>query len=346
MVTLNQSKSLNFGPIFIALAAFLWATDSFVRGRFNTTFTSSQVVFLEHLIILLVISPLVLKHLPHMKNFNRKEWAAILFIGIGGSALATTFFTHALFIDAGFDVSRGKFILPYIAIIVFIQQVQPFFAVGFAHLLLKERLPRFYYIFAIISIVGVLLIALPEIYNAEISLIENFRTNNGIKAAIFALGAAFFWGTSTVMGRYILEYGELKPTYVQITTYRFTIAGIFLVIFLPIADVFSINTGGYPAIDTIFDGDTPLYLLYVALVVGLLSLVLYYYGLRTTDASVSAIFELAFPITFYVIMPLFDVEYPEPIQILGSIILVLSSTLLSYNYAKLPSQQSAKHVTS
>lgn len=346
MDTSNQSKSLNLGPLFIALAAFLWATDSFVRGRFNTTYTSAQVVFLEHVIILLAISPLVLKHIPHMKNFNLKEWFAILFIGIGGSALATIFFTHALFIDAGVDVSSGIFLLPYIAIIVFIQQVQPFFAVGFAHLMLKERLPRFYYIFAIISFIGVLMIALPEIYNADISLVDNFQTNNGIKAAFFALGAAFFWGTSTVMGRYILEYGELKPTYIQITTYRFTIAAIFLAIFLPIADLVSINTGGYPAVNTIFEGNTPFYLLYVALIVGLLSLILYYYGLRTTDASVSAIFELAFPITFYVIMPIFDIEYPDPIQILGSIILVLSSTLLSYNYAKLPNQESMKYVTS
>ena len=329
----NQKTSgFNFGPLFIASAAFLWATDSFVRSKFETSFTSPQVVFLEHVIISIILLPMIIKHGPKLLELNARELGAVLFVGIGGSALATIAFTQGLF--------TGDFPFQYIAVIVLVQQVQPIFAVGFAHLFLKEKLPSFFYPLAVVSFIGVIFIILPPITGgtnnlADIANIgDSLQTDLGLQAAFLALVAAFLWGTSTVAGRYILEHGEQRPDYFQMTTYRFMIGTAFLVIFLPFYG--SINTlGGYPAFGDIFVLETFGYLLYVALIVGLLSLVLYYYGLKTTHASVSGVFELAFPISFYVIMPILDIAWPDTIQIVGSIILIFSATLLSYNYGKI-----------
>ena len=128
-----------------------------------------------------------------------------------------------------------------------------------------------------------------------------------------------------------MEHGEQKPVYFQMTAYRFFIAFIFLAIITP----FYSRADGYPSTDTALKSDIFIRLVYMAMIVGLLSLVLYYYGLKSTHASVSAIAELGFPFSFYILMPLRDVDYPETIQIIGSIILVIAATMMSYSYGKL-----------
>ncbi|MCE7736506.1 MAG: DMT family transporter [Candidatus Heimdallarchaeota archaeon] len=330
-----NSKALNFGPVFIALAAFLWATDVFVRTDLQDKLTPIQIVLVEHLFIMIALSPLLVKYVPKLTELNLKEVFSVLFIGIGGSAIATIALTEGFF--------TGDFPFQYVAVVVFLQQTQPIIAVGLAHLLLKERLPRTYYLFAMLSFTGVVLIIFPTLTGgtnkiADLSnVIDNMQKDDGSIAAMYGLLAAVLWGSSTVFGRYLMEHGEQKPAYFQMTTYRFFVAFIFLLILTPLIDDLSLYTksNGYPSTSTVFEIGTFLRLVYIATIVGLLSLLFYYKGLKTTHASVSAIAELAFPLAFYVIMPLRDIDYPETIQIVGSILLVLAATMMSYTYGKL-----------
>ncbi len=330
METVKQSteSSLNIGPLFIALAAMLWASDAFVRTELEQKLTSTQVVLLEHLLIAIVISPLIIRYIPKLLELNIKEIFSVLFIGIGGSALATIALTEGFWVGGNFE---------FVAVVVFLQQTQPIIAIGLAHILLKERLPKSYYWLALLSLFGVILIIFPTLTGGtnQISdlshLFDNLQKEDGAKAALYGLTAAVLWGSSTVFGRYIMEHGEQKPVYFQMTTYRFFIAFIFLLIITP----FYSRADGYPSRKTAFESDIFIRLVYMAMIVGLLSLILYYYGLKSTHASISAIAELGFPFSFYILMPLRDVDYPETIQIIGSIILVVAATLMSYTYGKL-----------
>ncbi|MHA2028764.1 MAG: DMT family transporter [Candidatus Kariarchaeaceae archaeon] len=333
MVESISAKSFNFGPLFIFTAALLWTTDVFVRSSFEDDLTSTQVVLLEHVIIILIMSPLVIKYAPKLLELNRNEWISVLIIGIGGSALATIALTEGFFL--------GDFQYQYAVQVVFLQQLQPIVAIGLAHVLLKEKLPAYYYVLSITAIIGAFLLVFAD---DQVNLIngKNFKLNDldtffdnltvgdGLQAGLLGLTAAALWGASTVFGRYMLEYGEQRPDYFQMTTYRFTIALVFLIFFIPFysrSDGYPINrSDGFSKIDSF---DTFAGLLYIAIIVGLLSLILYYFGLKSTQASVSTIFELAFPLSFYVIVPFLDENVrPNFVQQVGSVILIISATIL------------------
>jgi drug/metabolite transporter (DMT)-like permease len=316
---------LNLGPWFIAIAALLWTTDTLVRTNLKGLVTSTQIVLIDHVIIILVISPLVIKHAPKLKGFNMKEWGALLFIGIGGSALATIALTEGFF--------TGSFPFQFVAIVILLQQTQPLIAITFAHLFLKEKLPAFFYRLAFLALIGIFLIIFPYFYDVETGKlgILDLADNVGLVAGLLGLTAAFFWGTSTVFGRYLLKHSQLKLNFSEMATYRFLIATVFLLIFIP----FLPRSGGYPTISTLIDPVIIVSILYLAIVVGLLALLFYYYGLKTTHASVSTIMELAYPLSFFVLIPIFKLTMPEPIQLLGGLILIVATTTLSYLYGKL-----------
>ncbi len=327
-ITTNQQK-INFGPLFISLAAFLWTTDAFVRSNLSGKLTSSQIVLIDHIIIMILISPLVIKYGPKLMEFSRNEWIAILVIGIGGSALATVALTEGYFM--------GDYPFQYVAVVTLLQQSQPIIAIGLAHLLLKEKLPKYFYPLAALAMLGVILLIFPYISAGTNSIqglatiFTDFSSKTGLIAGLLGLTAAILWGSSTVFGRYILEHGEQKPEYFQMTTYRFLIATIFLLIWVPLYP----KAEGYPKLSAIFATDVIFSLLYLSIFVGLLSLILYYYGLKTTHASVSAIFELAYPVSFFVIIPILKIQWPETIQIIGALILITVATILSYSYGKM-----------
>ena len=126
----NASNKLkNVGPVFIMAAAFLWTLDAVIREGLTYEFESLQIVFFEHLIIILVILPWLIKYLPDLRKFTPKEWGSLIFIGFGGSALATVALTEA-------------YSLGFITMAVLLQQTQPFIAIGLAYFLLNERLPK------------------------------------------------------------------------------------------------------------------------------------------------------------------------------------------------------------
>ena len=82
---------------------------------------------LEHLVLLLYSVPAVVLGWRFFRGLGAAQWAALLVIGWGGSALATLLFTTA------FAVGN-----PTVAILL--QKTQPLFAVALAGILLRERL--------------------------------------------------------------------------------------------------------------------------------------------------------------------------------------------------------------
>ena len=321
----------NPGPLFIASAAFLWTTDAVARGFLSKEISSGLLVLFEHIIIVIVISPVLKEHWGELTQMTKEEWGALLFIAIGGSSLATISITQAYSLENG----------AYITIVALLQQSQPIIAIGLAHWLLKERLPRYYYPLAFAAIIGVFLMFLPFLTNYTNDPSKIIETLQGydqqaLLAGMLGLLAAVFWGGSTTFGRYMLEHGKHRFEYFQMTAYRFSVALLFLIFY-------NLILGQFVTLKfaRITQPTAVVALLYVALVSGLLSLVLYYYGLKTTHASVSAIFELAFPLSALVLLPLvFKDQIVDEIQIFGAIILIASTTILSYSYRQLPPSNS------
>ena len=118
--------------LLVALGASLWGTDAILRVPLLEVASPSQIVLLEHLVLLLFSVPAVALGWRYFRGFGVTQWAALLVIGWGGSALATLLFTTA------FAVGN-----PTVAILL--QKTQPLFAVALAGVLLRERLAWAYW---------------------------------------------------------------------------------------------------------------------------------------------------------------------------------------------------------
>jgi drug/metabolite transporter (DMT)-like permease len=262
-----------FAVVLVALAAMLWGTDSLFRipllqhlGK-SPLLQSTQLVFMEHLILTICVLPILWVNRREIARLRRSEWAAIVAIGVGASALATVLFT----ISFGY----GHFIETLL-----LQKTQPIIAIVLASLWLRERLAPAAYALIPVAILGAYLIAVPDPLHPQ-----NAWSDFHIAAALFALGASALWGAATVFGRYTLA----DVSFTTVTALRFTTGFPALLVCLFLI-------GGVQGFQNYRAADVPLYL-GVALLPGLVAMLLYYRGLASTPASMATLAELAFPIT-------------------------------------------------
>ena len=133
--------------------------------------------------------PFFIKEFKEIRKLKTADWGAFLWVAVFGGALGTMFITKALFYVQFVNLS----------IVVLIQKLQPVFALTLAWLILKEKLPKKFFFWAIIALIGT--------YFATFeNFLPNFSTGDKTAiAALFALGAAFAWGSSTVFSKRALK---------------------------------------------------------------------------------------------------------------------------------------------
>jgi drug/metabolite transporter (DMT)-like permease len=248
----------------IALAASLWGLSAIWRDPLAKQYPSVAIVFWEHVVLVLLVSPWLVGALRAVARASRRTQVSVLVIGAGSSALATTLFTSAF--------RLGDPITPQV-----LQKLQPLIALLLAAVLLGERLRASFAFFAVPAIAGAWLLSFPEPFAVSVT---------SLYAAGLALGAAALWAAGTVLGR----AASAELTFRQLTTLRFGVGLVALA-------VISLVTGTSVRIDAGSAGN----IVVLALVPGLVALLLYYRGLRTTPASRATLAELAFPITAAVV---------------------------------------------
>ncbi|OGE81490.1 MAG: hypothetical protein A3H72_02670 [Candidatus Doudnabacteria bacterium RIFCSPLOWO2_02_FULL_48_8] len=290
---LNGVNNYKLGPWLVVIAALLWAVDAPFRKFLTGNLSSTAIVLMEHLVIAVLVLVFLFKYLTELKNLSWKEWLAVIFIGAGGSALATVFFTQSF-----------RYVNPSVAILL--QKVQPFIAILGAAFILKERLTKNFWMWALVGIFGAYLVTFPELKITGLSFA------GGTLGVVFALLAAFFWGGSTVFGRLVLA----KISFQAMTAIRFLAALVFLFIL-------SVYYGTLNQVGTA-SGKDWLYVLIIAVLAGFVSLFIYYKGLQSTKASIATIGELAFPFAAVIVNWIFLDATLEIGQILGGLILLVS----------------------
>lgn len=285
-------KRLGSGFLLVAAGAALWGTDGLFRRSLAFEMPAPKVVFWEHLILVVVTLPLLIRAIRRRPDLTGKDLAALLFVGAGASAVATILFTQAF--------TYGDPTTPLL-----IQKIQPVIAVLGAYLLLGERLlPRYGWYF-LSAVAGAYLISFSDPTSVGVSQLA---------PALYALGAATLWAMGTVLGRHLTH--KIPPN--ELTALRFGIG-------LPTALIILLLRGeAATALDVSFSDFGALVLL--SLVPGLAALLIYYRGLSTTPASSATLAELAFPLTAILIgWSVFD-TVPTPSQWVG--IVVLSATIV------------------
>jgi drug/metabolite transporter, DME family len=262
-----MSAKRSHGFALVAMGAAIWGGDALFRRGLALDLPASVVVFGEHLILVVLTAPLAMKALRRRPAFSRADFAALILVGAGSSALATVLFTHAF--------TYGSPTTPLL-----LQKLQPVFAVMGAHLLLHEQLMPRYATFFGLSLIGAYLITFAN--PGAISL------DSAVAGALGA-GAAALWAMGTVLGRHL---GSLLSAS-ELTSLRFAVG-------LPTSALILLVDGELSTAASVSASEI-LALFLLALVPGLLALAIYYRGLRETPASAATVAELAFPLSAVVV---------------------------------------------
>lgn len=262
---------MQYGSVLIFVAAVLWGLDGIFR-RSLASLPASAIVFYEHLIGAIVIAPWFYRAWK-AETLARKEWLAVALVALLSGVLGTLLFTAALLqIDY----------IPFSAVFL-VQKLQPVFTVVTARVVLSEPITRRYAAWAGIALVAAYFVTFPD------GVINTAQGGGQVAAAALAFLAAVAWGSSTAFSRYAL----LHHSHTLVTGLRFMLT-------VPIAFAFVVGLGNWPSLAMV-TGRQLATLAAIAVSTGMVAIWIYYRGLRTTEARVSTIIELAFPLTGVVI---------------------------------------------
>ena len=306
----NSSKFL--APFFVVIAASLWAVDGIVLRPSLYSLPVPLVVFVESAIVAILLTPFFIKRFSSLKSLQTKDWIAFAGVALLGGAVGTMAITKALFYVNFVNLS----------VVILLQKLQPVFAIALATIFLKEKLPKEFFLWAGLAIVGA--------YFMTFGLsAPNFSTGDKTTiAALFALLAAFSFSSSTVLSKRALR----NVDYEMGTYLRFLFSAIIMLIIAS-------TTGDISNLNEITTKQIVIFLI-IAFTTGGAAIFLYYYGLKRISASVASICELAFPLTAVVLEYFVHENILSPIQWIGAAVLLMS--ILMVSGLKVPSLLNSK----
>ncbi len=293
------------GVALVAAGAALWGTDGALRQPLVDTWSPWTIVLYEHVILVLCVAYFVIGNRAQLKRLDRMGWLSLVAIAWGGSALATLAFTTA------FQYGNPN-------VVVLVQMTQPLWAILAAAIVVRE-VPRPLIIAVFIpATIGTYLLSFGWLAPAD--AVSDARG----KAVLLTLIAAALWGSATAFGRRALR--QLDPN--MVTGMRFVLALPFLVFLVLVRNQGELSPG--------HAGGDWLRLVLLALFPGLIALLLYYRGLKTTPAPVATFAELAFPATALVVNYLYLDATIDRWQLVGLVVLWATIACLHFIPVKIP----------
>jgi drug/metabolite transporter (DMT)-like permease len=302
LLKLTNNKLINhnqktIGVLAVMFGGFLWALDGVVLTPklYNLLTNLVLVVFLLHLIPFILMNPFLYKNYKKIYEFKKDDWITFLLIALFGGFLGTWAIVKALFI-VNFDG---------LSIIVLLQKLQPIFAIILAVILLKEKLKKYFVLWASLAIISS--------YFLTFGLnLPNLDTNANLTlASMYALLAAASFGSATVFGKKILK----KYDFTTATFYRF---GLTALITLPLVFLFGeMNL-------SIITKTNWIYLIIIGITTGSGGIFIYYYGLKKIKAITATICEMFFPISAIILDYFINSKILSLIQWIAVIILLFA----------------------
>ena len=283
----------------IIFAAILWSFDGLLRQALYSV-PSMIIVTIEHIIGAILFIPFILKARKEIKRINQQTWVSVFWISVCGGILGTFFYTSAL--------SYVNYI--NLSVVVLLQKLQPLFAISLASVILKEKLSKKFLLLASIAIIGSFLVTfgLQPLSKWEDKMII---------ASLFALLAAFSWGSSTVLGKYALQ----KLSFQIVTSLRLIITSVICIVIIMGTEDLSIIAD--------LTRSQWFSMFIISISTGSIALFIYYYGLKFIPASHATLYELFWPLSAIFIDWFFRSRTLESAQIVGAVLLLSSIILLT-----------------
>ncbi|HEV2028497.1 MAG TPA: DMT family transporter [Candidatus Dormibacteraeota bacterium] len=306
--TASRAGIDRYSVILVAVAATLWVSDAYFRNQLIKHLSPTQIVVAEDALIALFLLPVLFRSWHEVRRLGVRGWIAVGLIAVGAQSLATILFTASF----SYQIYAETLVL---------QQTQPLLAIGLAWIVLGERRRPWFWPAAAVALVAVYLVVFAQDPLAPVSALQKGR----LEAGLLALGAAAFWASGTVLGRYAL--GSIS--FWSMTSLRFTLALPVLIVIV----LFQYGPSGFGHYQL---SDFWPNLLAIAIVPGLLALLLYYRALSKTPASLATIAEMAYPVAATLIFwapPPWGFNQPVyPAQVIGTALLL--AVILVLNWSK------------
>ncbi|MEA2097193.1 MAG: DMT family transporter [Candidatus Cloacimonadota bacterium] len=303
---MENYKQKVIGATAIILAATLWGFDGVVLTPRLYNLNVGFVVFMLHFVPFVLMNTFLFKEYKKLRKFTKADFLLLGGIAFFGGALGTLAIVKALFL-VHFD---------HLSVIVLLQKLQPIFAITLAAIFLKEKIkPRFIF-WGLLAIIASYFLTF-GIHKPNMS--EDAPL---IQAALWALVAAFSFGSATVLGKKALT----RLPYYTTNFFRFGFTSLFMLIYIII-----IGQLGE------FQNVTPtnwLFFLIIAVTTGSGAIFLFYYGLNKVTAMVSTICELFFPISAILFDYFINHHLLSPIQWISAAIMILAVVEISYKRKK------------
>lgn len=290
---MNTAKRV--APLLVIGAALLWSLDGILR-RSLFVLPPDVIVFYEHLLGAVLLAPILLGNRKALRALRWQGWSALAVVALFSGLLGTLFYTAAL----------GKVQFIQFSVVVLLQQLQPIWAILGGALILGERMPRRFFLWAVLAFVASYFVSFPD-------LRANLSTGDATTiAASLALGAGLMWGISTSFSKIVL--GRVSAPLA--TALRFsatTLLALVAVIALGhTSSLTGLETSQWATLATI------------TFSTGMVALLLYYLGLRNVHASASGILELTWPLSAVVIDYAYFGNSLSSTQLLGTAVLLFA----------------------
>ncbi len=296
-----KNNQILVGTIAISFSAVLWGFDGVVLTPSLHNLKVGWVVFVLHALPFLLMNLFLFKEYKNLKTFIKQDYIMLVLIAVFGGALGTISIVKALFL-VNFQ---------HLSVVVLLQKLQPIFAILLAGILLKEKIGKNFILWASIAIVASYFLT----FGLEIPTIGSGQ--NTVYAALYALLAAFSFGSSTVFSKKLLQ----NQTFVTATFFRYGFTSLILLIYVLIS-------GSFNQI-SVTSTTNWLYFVLIGITTGSGAIFIYYYGLRRVKAIVATISELLFPISAILFDYLFNHSILSPVQMIAAVLMVFSIIKLS-----------------
>ncbi len=301
----NYKKKI-IGASAIILAATLWGFDGVVLTPRLYNLNVGFVVFMLHLVPFVLMNTFLFKEYKRIKEFKLHDYFILGAIAFFGGALGTLAIVKALFL-VNFQ---------HLSIVVLLQKLQPIFAIILAAIFLKEKIKRNFIFWAFLAIIASYFLT----FGFQLPHID--KDADLIQAALWALVAAFSFGTSTVISKKALQ----KFSYYTTNFFRFGFTTILMLIYVLI----TCKLGEFENITS----TNWLFFLIIAMTTGSGAIFLFYYGLNKVKVMVSTICELFFPISAIIFDYLINHHILSIVQWISAIIMITAVVEISYKRKK------------
>lgn len=293
------------GTLLVIIACLFWAMDTLIRYPLvDRQINPLNIVFYEHVILVLLFS---LKLFPAIKRIGELKIADVfsfIVIGAGGSALATLAFTESF-----------RYLNP--SLVILLQKLQPAIAIVMAAAILKEEIQKQFLAWALICMIGGLLVSSPDIlrfYDLVVSDYGKVTSDNALKGYALVGISILGWGATTVFGKRLTMVG-FQPNVIM--------GGRFLIGLCTLIPLMKWDQNLI-----LPQGEDYLRIIIMVLISGALAMWLYYQGLKRLTARTTAIAEMFFPFFAIIVNWFFLGKQLSELQLLGGGILILGSFVI------------------